>query len=184
MAGPPVDPVGGYQATNHGFSDASGGAALPSDAAPTTIAVADAPAAGASALYSRGDHLHGSPAKFTAAIAGFIGPLTGGVAIGRALDVTFTPNATRPTLLTMCVTVVAPAVAQAEGYVELQSDSAATPATNRGRIGLEAGGGGVENKVYGCVTYIVPPGDKVRFHTETVGGAPVFALVVVNEQAL
>lgn len=88
----------------------------------------------------------------------------------RALDTTFTPNATKPTFVSYTIRFVVNGTdaASKTGTVELRSDTAATPTTVRCAVALTnaittlLGAITVGLTQDATLTYVVPPGHNVK----------------------
>lgn len=105
---------------------------------------------------------------------------------GRAVNTNFQPSTARPTLVTYTVRIQGANTAnQTTGRIELRSDSANPPTTNRCQARADF-------KVTGALTtmnqaqdftlsYLVPANDFVRLNTATEAGAPTFTLIAQTE---
>ena len=106
----------------------------------------------------------------------------------RALNTTFMPNATRPTLGIYSVRIVSGltlAGGQA-GRVELRSDAASPPVTVQSRVaggstGAVVIGVAITDIVEAVLIYLIPEGHNVNLTTVNETGAPTYTLTRVTE---
>lgn len=121
--------------------------------------------------------------------AGLSATFTPNSAPGRALNTNFQPSTIRPTLVIYTVRIAGVATANLTGgRVELRSDTANPPTTNRCQARSEwkvTGALTTMNQQQDAVlTYLVPTGDFVRLNTTIENGAPTFTLVAQTEIVL
>ena len=125
------------------------------------------------------------------AVAGFVGtPVVAHPA--RALNTTFMPSATRPTLVIYSVRITCTqsvAAGPQVGRIELRSDAASPPVTVQsimaaGQSGTLVVALTIVDTVGGVLIYLVPEGHNVRLATVNEAGAPAFTLTRVTEITL
>lgn len=105
---------------------------------------------------------------------------------GRTLDTDFRPSASRPVLVIYTVRIAGTATGNLTGgRIDLLSDSATTPTTERcqARSSWKVTGAltTFAQAADSILTYLVPAGDYVRMVTTTENGAPTFTLIDQTE---
>lgn len=105
---------------------------------------------------------------------------------GRALNAAFQPSTTRPTLVMYTVRIAGAATANLTGgRIELRSDTANPPTTNRCQARSQWKVTGALTTMLDeqdvVLTYLVPAGHFVDLVSTTENGAPTFTLVVQTE---
>ena len=156
-------------------------------------------AGGAAATINRSDHVHAHGVRgggtlhalFTSLLAGFIGaPVVAHPA--RALNTTFMPSATRPTLVIYSVRIACTqsTLSGAQiGRAELRSDAGSPPVTVQavvagGQSGTLVAALTIVDSVGGVLVYLVPEGHNVQIATVNEAGTPAFTLTRVTEITL
>lgn len=108
-------------------------------------------------------------------------------ALGRALNTTFMPSATRPTWVSYSINILT--TNNENGLVELRSDAASPPTTIRasrrssfsvsGILGVTGNGNDTN-----ALNFLVPAGHYVRLVTTNTAGTPTFSIVSQTEITL